>query len=171
MDRIVRLRHAIAPSLGAAVIVIALFVLNIVPTVAILLGALVWAGTALLLSPRQRFKSLLKLDDLKYDAGAMRSELETAVGRIASLRRMSEKLGRPSLTGSLVRIADSADALIALDAEVDPLQRPDHGVAGLELLDDVLTADDGVLGDVRPRLRVDRATGVSWHVGHPRRQR
>lgn len=119
MDRIVSLRHAIAPILGAAVIVIALFGLDIVPTVAIVLGALVWAGTALLLSPRQRFKHLLKLDDLKYDAAAMRGELETAVGRIANLRRMAERMGRPALTGSLTRIADSADAMIA-DLERNP---------------------------------------------------
>ena len=119
MDRITRLRHAIAPSLGAATIVIALFGLGVVPTVSIMLGVLVWVGVALMLSPRQRFKHILKSDDLKYDATAMRAELETAVGRIANLRRLAERLGRPSLTGSLNRIADSADAIIN-DLERNP---------------------------------------------------
>jgi hypothetical protein len=119
MDRIVRLRHAIAPGLGAATIVVALFGLDVVPTVSIVLGALVWAGTALLLSPRQRFKKLLSLDDLKYDATAMRAELETALGRIASVRRMAEKMGRPAIAGSLARIADSAEAIVD-DLERNP---------------------------------------------------
>jgi hypothetical protein len=119
MDRIVSLRHAIAPGLGAATIVVALFVLDVVPTVSIALGALVWVGTALMLSPRQRFKSLLKLENLKYDAGAMRAELETALGRIANLRRMAERMGRPSMAGSLMRIAESADAIIN-DLERNP---------------------------------------------------
>ena len=119
MDRIIRLRHVIAPSLGAATIVVALFALDVVPTVSILLGVLVWVGAALMLSPRQRFKHFLKLNDLKYDATAMRAELETAVGRIGRLRRLAESLGRPSLTGCLNRIADAADAIIN-DLERNP---------------------------------------------------
>ena len=119
MDRIINLRHVIAPSLGAATIVVALFGLGVVPTVSIVLGVLVWVGVALMLSPRQRFKHILKLDDLKYDATAMRAELETAVGRIATLRRLGGRMGRPGLTGSLGRIADSADAIIN-DLERNP---------------------------------------------------
>ncbi len=122
MDPIYRLRHVIAPTLGAATILVALFGLGIVPTVAIALGALVWAGAALMLVPRRRFRSLLKAGDLGYDAALARRELETAAGRVRTLRRLGDRLDRldrPAMTVSLARITASAEAIMR-DLERSP---------------------------------------------------
>jgi hypothetical protein len=113
LDALTRYRHVIAPGLGAAVVVTAVFGLDTGPTFAILLGALVWAGAALMLVPSRPFARLLKRQGIGYDPQMLAGELEQAQGRIRAIRKVKDRLDAPVIGASLDRIASSAAAIIA----------------------------------------------------------
>jgi len=122
MDAIYSLRHVIAPALGAATILVALFALGIAPTVAIVIGAVVWAGAALMLVPRRRFQGLLKAEGLGYDADLARRELEAAAGRVRTLRRLADALeaGEPfRIQVANARFTVPKDAHLSVEHEVE----------------------------------------------------
>ena len=119
MKTLTRLRHVLAPGLGALVLVAALFALDLGPVMAIVLGLLVWGGTALTLMPRRRFGGLAKADGLVYDSEMIRKELEATVVRVASIRRLGARLASPPITDRLNRITASAESIID-DVERNP---------------------------------------------------
>lgn len=119
MAALTRLRHALAPALGAAVLVTAFIALDLGLIMAALLGAMVWGGIALTLMPRRRFGSLAKAQGLVYDPEIIRTELEAAVARVASIRRLGAGLALPAITEPLARITASAEKIID-DVERNP---------------------------------------------------
>ena len=119
MSALTRMRHLLAPALGAVVLVVALFGLDLGPVMAVILGALVWGGAALTLMPRRRFGGLAKAQGLVYDAEMIRGELEAAVARVASIRRLGSTLALPGISDQLGRITASAEAIIN-DVERSP---------------------------------------------------
>lgn len=119
METLTRLRHLLAPAVGALVLVVALFALDLGPVLALVLGGLVWAGTALTLMPKKRFGSLDKAQGLVYGADMIRGELESALARTASIRRLAARLDWPNIGDRLGRIAASAEAIIN-DVERNP---------------------------------------------------
>lgn len=110
MQALVRNRQIVAPGLGAAVLLAAMLGLGMGPTLAIVLGALVWAGAALVLGPERPFARLFGRDT-GIPAEDLERELSAAGERIAAITRHARALGG-GIGSGLAGLAEAAQGIL-----------------------------------------------------------
>lgn len=112
MEKLIAWRHVVAPGAGAMAL---LGVIAMAPGAlvgALISGGVVWAGTALLLSPSRPFARLHGRTDLAVDALAMEQELGQAQHRIRDVTAAVAQITDEPVRQALRQIVSVASTLI-----------------------------------------------------------
>lgn len=104
-------RHFLAPVAGAVAMLGAVFGLDMAPTFAIVLGALVWGGLVFVLKTESGFADLARIHG--EEGTRIAGELDEASRRVARLRMTAAQIENWALRATTERIAASAEAIIA----------------------------------------------------------
>ncbi len=113
LQSLTKQRHIIAPVAGAITVAVAAVVAQIDPIFSVVVGGLVWGGTALVLAPISPFRRIKATEGLGFEPEFVMQELEKANGLIQRIRKMREGMRVSAIGNSIGRICDSADLIIA----------------------------------------------------------
>ena len=113
LQSLTKQRHFIAPIAGAVTVAAAIVLAQIDPVFSVMLGSLVWGGTALVLTPASRSRRIKATEGTGFDADFVTGELEKADSLIQRIRAMHGGMRTSPIAGSIGRICYSAELIIA----------------------------------------------------------